>query len=334
MASPTINHSKQLDAEPTVRSSANQSRKRRRLTIVILTAATCAVGYDLWRSAGSELKTEVEQAGGRHIAYRPNSLIQSWLRQLNGTPSTTHIIRFAPGRINDKWLERNQPRLDDLKNLQLTIKSPNVSDDGVAHLATAQGLTSLDASRTTLTDQSTKTLSQLPSLLSLVLSDTQISDASIANFNQMPALNSLDVSGTDITDSGIAQLRAKLLGVGLDSRQLTPKSIGAPILQARLNYLTLYDADAQSIDLLIKVPVGLYITIQGERVNSKSMVALESLIEAGSFRNLTLLDTQLNDDEISKLKQLKTGINVQTMTTLELDRLINRSTPVSNSDLW
>jgi hypothetical protein len=279
-----------------------------------------------WQMAQVDIRQAVEDAGGLYDSRRSGSLVQSLMAKLNGISTVSHVIRFAPGRVSDEWLERNRSRIDALAKLSLTLSNSRVTDEGIAQLATASGILWLDVSESSITDTGVAILKQLPALTTLDLQDTRLTDASIKVLSSFPRLASLSLAGTDITDEGIARLPAGAIrSIALDAKQLTPISMESPILQGALVSFGLYDADDKAVARLLELNIGFHLTVQGEQVTNESLPVLEELIRSGTLRHVELLDVELTEDEVRSLKQIKASCAVNAMTTSYLERVRNSS---------
>ncbi|WP_146118575.1 leucine-rich repeat domain-containing protein [Blastopirellula marina] len=121
--------------------------------------------------------------------------------------------------------DRCLPAIARLKRLQrLAIRDassmPQITDQGVAHLAALRQLESLELTPCPLHDDSLATIGSLRNLRRVDLAGSQITDAGLRHLRELDSLHSLDIAQTNVTDAGLSSLAAipslEFLEVSLD----------------------------------------------------------------------------------------------------------------------
>ena len=319
-------------------SDAHRPRLNRRAIaalVVLLVMAVIAGGLS-WRLRHLDIGPHVEHAGGIYAAFRTDPWMQRVVRRITGgMASTQHSIRFAPGRVSDDWLARHRFRIDALDRLSLTLSSPAITDAGVEQLATANGLVWLDLSQSQVTDAGLLALTELPLLTTLHLEETSVTDAVIPDLIAMPRLQSINLAGTAITDLGLSSLPpGKIMGLGLDSKQLTDRVVGSPPCQSAFFWFGLYDATDESVALLSKLSIKGSLLIQGDGLTEAGLKDIENLILGGQLHAVEFRDVSIAEERLQALRKLNPSCSVQAGTTEELERILDRSRPVSNDSIF
>ncbi len=111
----------------------------------------------------------------------------------------------APARCDDATLARLAPVAAFIVEAQLA--RTQISDAGLAALATWENLRLLDLTRTAVTSGGLAELAKLTKLETINLTDTAVDDTGLDKLRAAPSLQRLWVFGTKVTDAKEAPLR-------------------------------------------------------------------------------------------------------------------------------
>lgn len=190
--------------------------------------------------------------------------------------------RWARPTVTDAGLVR----LSKLRGLTvLSLSGSAVVGPGLAHLADASKLESLDLSRSSITDEGLVHVAKLRQLKQLDLSDTTISDAGLAHLADLTRLEILHLDRTLITDSGLVRL-AKL-------RRLAVLFLGNTAIT---------DSGLQSLE---GIPSLELISVGGSAVTSEGVTRLGRRLPKADVDELYF--SQREDDEVKELASVQVG---------------------------
>ncbi len=149
------------------------------------------------------------------------SLKEAASNVLNDPQNRVISMEFALKKITDAQLAPIE-ELSELKSLTLQ-ECPNLTEDGLAHVATLPQLQSLELLQFPLTDQGVSRLATLKTLQNLTLARTNITGKSLDQLADLP-LESLILSGKKLTGAGLTSLtkltHLKTLRINADHLQL------------------------------------------------------------------------------------------------------------------
>lgn len=263
-----------------------------------LTTLLCGGGGAWWWSSRPDFGNDIRAAGGRYrMGYwsTPLQRLNNWY--YNRATRVYHYIEFAPGAVDDEWLERNQTQIGDLTYLVLCLRETQVTDRGLSHLSGMANLQSLD------------------------LRGTQLSDAAMPHIMGMPNLTTLDVARTGISDQAIARVSQmpSLASVAIDGSQATPVAIGGLAQCRSLGGVWIVDASDENVARLTQLQGLVSIHLDGDQLTTASLPPLKQL---QGLQVLTLWDSDFSHDDLSELRQALPGCVVQQLDSelLELKR--------------
>jgi hypothetical protein len=129
------------------------------------------------------------------------------MQRLPRLPDLEKLHLIGGSYIDDEALQC----LSRMPNLKVFhISAASLSDNGLARIGAARGLTRVRLFGCELTDNCLIHLIRLPILSSLWLNESNVSDAAIPDLAQLRGLQILNVSGTRLTMEGVARLREAL----------------------------------------------------------------------------------------------------------------------------
>jgi Leucine-rich repeat (LRR) protein len=273
---------------------------RRRILRLLLAVASvllllCAGGGWWWMSR-PDFGNDVHAAGGRYrMGYwtTPLRRLSNWY--YNQPTRAYHCIEFAPGGVDDEWLERHQTQVRDLTYLVLCLRETHVTDRGLSHLAGMANLQSLD------------------------LRGTQLSDAAMPHILGMPNLTTLDVARTGISDQAIARVSQmpSLASITLDGSQATQVAIGGLAQCRRLGSVMIVDASDENVGRLTQLKGLVSVDLDGDQLTTASLPHLKQL---QGLQILTLWGSDFSDEDLSELRQALPGCVVQQLDSELLER--------------
>ncbi len=180
---------------------------------------------------------------------------------------------------------------------------PKITDAGVKHLATLNGLKKLQLLRAPeLTDASLAHIRGLTKLEEINLSGTNITGSGVAHLTGMTGLRSLMISSSPLTDEGLANigklttLRQLYFGWG----KYTDSGIAN--LSKLTNLRDLGFGPDACTDACLEALAGLQLDtlhIEGPQVSDPWLVRIGRM---KSLRHVILLGAQVTDEAIAKLK--------------------------------
>jgi hypothetical protein len=175
------------------------------------------------------------------------------------------------------------------------MRTQNVTDAGIKHLAGLSELRLLDLKDTQVTDAGMASLAGLKNLEVLDLLNTHVGDAGLAHLEGLSKLEMLSLDGTNVTDAGLPHLAglSKLKWLYLSNTGVT--DAGLAHLQNLKQLEWLFLSDTQMTD-------------QG----------LESLHGLTNLQTLYILNTKVTEEGIAKLKQAIPGLSVYGPGPLDL----------------
>ena len=212
-----------------------QVRKTRRQqqAVAAIEALGGDVQYDFQLDENGDERYELDANGNPIGLARPPRLhrqFQSWgLSSFYSAPVVA--VRLRQPLVTDDELRP----LADLPRLRVvSIYGPQITDEGLKHLASAHELEDLDLIMTketdatlrmaatfpslrraffssrSVTDEGVRSLGRLKKLKRLHLMGREITDRALAHIESIPALEMLTLQDTQVTDEGVAKLKAAL----------------------------------------------------------------------------------------------------------------------------
>ncbi len=161
----------------------------------------------------SETITKVNQAGGSLMAIAQN------------TPQLTFSALNVAKDFGDAQLE--PLKLVGQHILWLNLARTQVTDGGLAHLASMKNLTRLHLENTKITDAALDHVKALPNLEYLNLYGTNITDAGIAKLSGSKNLKKLFLWQTKATESGVGTLAKAIPGIDINTGWKEPVVVAA-----------------------------------------------------------------------------------------------------------
>ncbi|MEZ5992038.1 MAG: hypothetical protein R3E76_06775 [Planctomycetota bacterium] len=153
-----------------------------------------------------------------------------------------HVERLAAPTLDDSDLEYLAQRVS-VTELDLG-DNPNVSDDGMRHVATIKRLEHLSLIRTNVSDKGIRHLRKVP-LTYIALWHTKIGDKSLGYIAEPGTMKQLQIKGCrNITDKGVAKLSRleHLWMVNLcECTQITDKSVDTLSKMPSVNFIQVFD---------------------------------------------------------------------------------------------
>lgn len=162
---------------------------------------------------------------------------------------TRHTDEGILAEVKSSDLPRNLGRLARLQHQrQMTLKSPDMTDDDLAILAGLQHLYGLDISTSGVSDGGLPSLAKLQSLTRLDLHATSITSDGVRSLRHLPNLQSLNLSCTDIDDEVVEVLAElpQVRYVDLSGNRISPRAIDR--LRARRPDLTIVGGAPAKVD--------------------------------------------------------------------------------------
>ncbi len=131
----------------------------------------------------------------------------------------------------------------DLAYVRLDIKSSNITNAALAHLATISSVSVLHISGSGITDEGLAHLQGLRRLSWLSVRGSEVTDAGMIYLTKLPSLRGIDLSGTSVTDDGVKRLCniVALTDVYLNGCNVTDVGVNHLSSSLSLRYLQLDD---------------------------------------------------------------------------------------------
>jgi hypothetical protein len=187
--------------------------RRRRISIVSLLLLAIFLQYNGRDTPRHSALRRIEQLGGYapHERWSPPIIPASWLSALpaaaNMLPKGTilgFVVEGKPATDEDLGLFcRAFPHAEQVK-----LGSTQITDDGLAHIATLRSLFLLSLMNTDVGDAGVEHLTGLSRLQIVELDNTAVTDDALADLASVPSLYRLSLAGTTITDTGLKHLHA------------------------------------------------------------------------------------------------------------------------------
>ena len=213
-----------------------EKRKRRwlqfSLASLLLVMTVLGLSLGLWTDSArrQEQAAEALRQKGWRIVYhhemespaKPVPPGPAWVREWLGIDYVDYVeaVGFEGDTITDDDLAtlRHFPRLTSV----YVDDAPNVTDAGLAHLATMKNLYSIILRCPQITDAGLVHLKGLHGLDDVSLKSNHITDAGIVHLKGLPQLHQLSLAGNGITDAGLVHLKGFLLyRLNLESDNIT-----------------------------------------------------------------------------------------------------------------
>lgn len=164
----------------------------------------------------------VAELGGS-VQYDDDFDSDGWRREEGFTPSKAPLLRrflgheffhaivsveLARARLKDDDLERLLPKFAALGTIrELGLTGADITDTGLAGIASMAELRQLWVNETCITDEGLKGLSRLHRLQNLQLQQTQITDEGLRHLQGVSSLLVVNLYQTRATETGAAHLR-------------------------------------------------------------------------------------------------------------------------------
>ena len=211
-----------------------------RTFLVVVTLGCCWLGYHIHSARRQQGAVEaIRQSGGKvYYAYQvtsggsPGQGAQSWAPRLLREPLGNDFFHRA---VTAEWTVRTNPeveaalrRVTEIGTLRFLRVFGPVSD---AHLVQFSQLKRLEELRVwnarEVTDAGVAPLASLSRLKKLQLDHTQITDKSLEHISHMPQIEVLFLNNNQLTDAGVAHLRrlTRLRELRIDSDPQRPNSV-------------------------------------------------------------------------------------------------------------
>ena len=131
----------------------------------------------------------------------------------------------VPGQFGDEQLTFLAPLQEQITWLDLS--DTNITDAGLAHLASFKNLTRLHLEKTKITDAGLSHLKDLENLSYLNLYGTQVSDEGLKQLAGLKNLRTLYLWQTKVTPEGVQELQQKIPGLKIDTGVGTKAGLAA-----------------------------------------------------------------------------------------------------------
>lgn len=280
----------------------SQKRITRR-RVVLLTSCAVLVGMTGWFlfRQTDPLQREVEAIGGvyenRNLDFRSlgiggfwDSVIQAMVNKAQGIERHSININFYKSDLTDSWVQRNAEVMKGLPVNYLFCNRTGISDDALTNLAGMKSLIHLHLAGTSITDNSMPAIRDMPALCNIDLTDTNVTDEGISHLVGHPRLKSVDLDGNVFTSATIAHLNA----------------------MPRLVELGLKDANNDQLNRLGDLKKVFFLSLAGTTEES-----LPCLLQLRNIKYLTLIDSALSPDSISKIRETFPNLSIHERMSFE-----------------
>ena len=250
----------------------------------------------VWRVVSpsiSSLQAQVESIGGsydrRHLDLSSGN--PPWISVSRMMVSTalrldreSVNINFRKSQLNDDWLQQNGKSLGEIRLHLLDISETDVTDTGVAALAAAKSVGSIDFAQTAVTDHSIPVIVGLKNMHAVDLRGTQISSLGLIQLTAHPRIWRWKIDGNLLTDEVVSQLNQSP-----QVRELTLENVTADQLeQAKalktVQALSLSAITDQSVPRLVKLKNLKYLTLYNDELSEEAFTALQKALPGVDFR--------------------------------------------------
>ena len=239
--------------KPTLQTTSRYMRLSVRSFIVLIFVIGVWLGWIVRRAQFQrDVVAVIRKAGGAvcydwrwrngHLNRNGKPLWPDWLVDRVGADFFGDIVLVELNNPTDAdlILAGNLRRLD---AIVLKGRVGQVTNDGLANLASLTRLNQLQLGSTAIDDIGLDRVSGLTSLRSLSLDSTKISDAGLKKLKRLTQLTYLSLQSTNITDGGLAELSGLVNLESLDLRHTAVSDAGLKHLKGmkRLTYLYVSD---------------------------------------------------------------------------------------------
>jgi internalin A len=229
-----------------------------------------------------------------------------WLKYLLGNDQfrTVHFATLTGESITDNDLEL----LTALPNLHdVIIQSPQVTDEGVAHLPRLKAVESFSFfANERVTGKGWEIIGKWHGLREVSFRACNFRDDDVSKLRPLTNLRSLHLNGTNITDSGlegISQL-ASLEGFNLSFTNVSDSGLRHLAQLTNLQWLNLSYTKAAGTGLtqLSNLPKLESLNLRGSNVTDNDLAHIAAI---KNLKGLDLSDTEITDAGLAHLRNLK-----------------------------
>jgi hypothetical protein len=193
--------------------------------------------WPLWRIFGPAIEHSIEN---------PVTTVES-RDDIENLPS--HVDRLSAPSLSDSDLEYLSSRVS-VRELDLG-DNPNITDEGLRHVARIQGIEHLSLIRTGISDKGIRHLRKLP-LIYIALWHTQTGDEGLGYIAEMAPMKQLQLKDCQrVTDKGVLKLKKlnHLWMVNLSGcNRITDRSVEALSDMPSVNFIQVFDCPNVSDD--------------------------------------------------------------------------------------
>lgn len=173
--------------------------------LIDYTAATATRPVSELPLANKPVWVGTVRAGGE---FQPLAQTRDWNEVMDVLSSESSATLHANGQMTDVVLRKLAGEAPQLVALELS-GSQQLTDEGIAALASLQGLRRLNLSGTGITDRGLTVLRRLPHLEELSLAGTRITDAGMDALSLCQRLRKVNLGGTATGDGAVRALAGK-----------------------------------------------------------------------------------------------------------------------------
>jgi HEAT repeat protein len=204
--------------------------------------------------------------------------------------------------------------LKDIPNLvELNLKFPALSDDGLEHLKSLTSLGALSIVSSKVTNAGVAQLAALTKLEILELEHAQIDDEGLARLKDLTRMDLLNLTNTGISDKGLEHLQgmSKLHTLILDGTRTSDAGLEVvgkliSLSDLRLRDTRISDAGLEHLKRLTRVQT---LVLNGSKITDAGLEHLKGL---KSLTTLCLdIDANVTDEAVKKLKDALPGCTIQ-----------------------
>ncbi|HEV3167877.1 MAG TPA: hypothetical protein VGZ22_28000 [Isosphaeraceae bacterium] len=164
-----------------------------------------------------------------------------WLHRLLGVEyfQEVHHVWFSP-RSHHFVMDLDLVVLHDLPELRsLALPATEITNAGLAQVATLEHLESLQLENTQIGDEGLQHLKDLSNLTHLIIGETRVTEAGLGTITRFKALRDLRMRSLNITDDGLRRLSgmSQLEVLDLRGTPITDQGIRNPKKLTRLKWL-------------------------------------------------------------------------------------------------
>ena len=224
------------------------------------------------------------------------------LRSVKGMRNLVKLRLYRCPRISDAGMA-HLSSLDGLRHLVITC--PRVTDIGLAYVGRLHHLEHLDLYTTQVTSDGLSHLAGLTKLQYLNLARTRVSDDGVKQLHPLTRLAYLNLSHTAISDTGLEALRhlTDLSHLCLESTPVTGEGLGHLASLSSLKELHLHNSRVRDVvfDWITGLPQLECLDLSSTRITDKCLPRLGGLTRLG---RLDLSRTEVTNEGVEHLRFL------------------------------